>query len=163
MLISSAFLPLFFLPLCADEKQATERNVDFLAPFWHRFGFSSFIPGVALWFAPRTFPGITADTGKKGDFCHGFDMVLTEREGADLPPPCHVFALDTIAVLLPHVCPPFLACYSPVIRRSQAYKKEACTRLRVTMSDYHRSSNGVSFMLPSIIAVASLLANACLS
>ena len=61
---------------------------------------------------PRTFPGITADTGKKGDFCHGFDMVLTEREGADLPPPCHVFALDTIAVLLPHFCPRS----SPVIR-----------------------------------------------
>ena len=80
---------------------------------------------------PRTFPGITADTGKKGEFCHGFDMVLTEREGADLPPPRHVFALDTIAVLLPHFCPVprlFFACFSPVFRRSQAYKKEACTR-----------------------------------
>ena len=66
---------------------------------------------------PRTFPGITADTGKKGDFCHGFDMVLPEREGADLPPPCHVFALDTIAVLLPHFCPIprlFFACFSPL-------------------------------------------------
>lgn len=57
---------------------------------------------------PRTFPGITADTGKKAIF----DMVLTEREGADLPPPCHVFALDTIAALLPHICPRF----SPVFR-----------------------------------------------
>lgn len=99
------FLPLFFLPLCADEKQATERNVD----FWLHFGtvLTSAPSYRALRYGspPRTFPGITADTGKKGDFCHGFDMVLPEREGTDLPPPCHVFALDTIAVLLPHFCP----------------------------------------------------------
>lgn len=110
MLFSSAFLPLFFLPLRADEKQATERNVD----FWLHFGtvLASAPSYRALRYGspPRTFPGITADTGKKGDFCHGFAMVLTEREGADLPPPCHVFALDTIAVLLPHICP----CSSPV-------------------------------------------------
>lgn len=66
------FLPLFFLPLRADEKQATERNVDFLAPFWHRFGFSSFIPGVALWFAPAHVPRHYGRHREEGRFLSWF-------------------------------------------------------------------------------------------
>ena len=68
MLISSAFLPLFFLPLRADEKQATERNVDFWLHFGTALASAPSYRALRYGSPPRTFPGITADTGKKGFF-----------------------------------------------------------------------------------------------
>lgn len=76
---------------------------------------------------PRTFPGITAYTGKKGEFCHGFDMVLTEREGAELPSPCPHLARSlpsyhcrTFTTLLPHSSPVFRIVFAALkpIKRS---------------------------------------------
>ena len=68
MLFSSAFLPLFFLPLRADEKQATERNVDFWLHFGTALASAPSYRALRYGSPPRTFPGITADTGKKGFF-----------------------------------------------------------------------------------------------
>ena len=123
VLISSAFLPLFFLPLRADEKQATERNVDFWLHFGTALASAPSYRALRYGSPPRTFPGITADTGKKGFF----DTVLSEREGAELPPPCPHLARSlpsyhcrTFTTLLPHSSPVFRIVFASLkpIKRS---------------------------------------------
>lgn len=80
-----------------------------LAPLWLQLLHT----GRCAMVRPRArSPALRQTIGEKGVFCHSFALTLSSRHGADLPPPCHVFALDTIAVLLPHFCPRS----SPVIR-----------------------------------------------
>lgn len=125
-LFSSAFLPLFFLPLRADEKQATERNVD----FWLHFGtvLASAPSYRALRYGspPRTFPGITADTGKKGFFDTVLIRFCPKGKAQNCPhlarslPSYHC---RTFTTLLPHSSPVFrivFAALKPIKRRLHA-------------------------------------------